>query len=126
MDSRMEKKTACSADLCPVKVAIDTFGGKWTLEIIWTLNRQSYRFGELRREIGDISEKILIQQLKNLMQADLVSRKQYPEVPPRVEYSLTEKGQSLLPIFNKLKKWSEDHLMKNYNHKKNTKQNTRN
>ena len=112
------EKSECAKELCPVTVAINIFGGKWTLQIMWTLNKNKFRFGELRRQIGGISEKILIQQLKELAEEGLVNRVQFPEVPPRVEYSLTEKGRSLLPIFNQLKKWSELHLMPSYHRKK--------
>jgi len=117
MTTKIEK-SECIKELCPVKVAIDIFGGKWTMQIIWTLNKKTFRFGELRRQIGDISEKMLIQQLKGLIDEGLVHREQFPEVPPRVEYSLTEKGRSLFPIFYQLKKWSVLHLMPNYNNKK--------
>ncbi|MFP5519162.1 MAG: winged helix-turn-helix transcriptional regulator [Bdellovibrionia bacterium] len=109
---------ASHKESCPVSVALEVFGGKWKLQIIWILHAQSHRFGELKRLLPGISEKILIQQLKQLVDDGIVLRHQFPEVPPRVEYSLTEKGQTLLPVLEGLKLWAEEHLMPHYLSKK--------
>lgn len=103
---------------CPVSIALDVIGGKWKLQIIWILSEKSYRFGELKRQLPGISEKILIQQLKQLTEDGLVMRNQYPEVPPRVEYSVTRTGKSLLPLLQALKTWSQENLMTDYLAKK--------
>lgn len=114
----MSDSKPCHIESCPVSVALDVFGGKWKLQIIWILNEQNLRFGELKRQLPGISEKILIQQLKQLAEDGVVIRHQYPEVPPRVEYHLTDVGRSLLPIMHQLKDWSLEHLMENYLRKK--------
>lgn len=103
---------------CPVSIALDVIGGKWKLQIVWILSEKSYRFGELKRQLPGISEKILIQQLKQLTEDGLVMRNQFPEVPPRVEYSVTRTGKSLLPLLQALKTWSQENLMTDYLAKK--------
>jgi DNA-binding HxlR family transcriptional regulator len=106
------KERPCHLTSCPVSVALEVFGGKWKLQIIWILHENSLRFGELKRQIPEVSEKILIQALKDLTKDGVIIRIQYPEVPPRVEYHLTEMGRSLLPILKELSNWSIEHLMK--------------
>jgi DNA-binding HxlR family transcriptional regulator len=108
----------CTNEICPVSVALNVFGGKWKLQIIWILNKKSLRFGELKRKLPGISEKILIQQLKQLAEDKIVVRNQYPEVPPKVEYHLSDVGKSLLPILATLNKWSNQHLMNDYLNRK--------
>ena len=83
---------------CPVKEALGVIGGKWRLQIIFQINDQKRRFGELKRLIPAISEKMLIQELKKLTEAGILHRKAYKEIPPKVEYSLTKEGQKVLPI----------------------------
>lgn len=110
----MKSKVACHMESCPVSVALGVIGGKWKLQIIWILNQESLRFGELKRRLNGVSEKILIQQLKELADDKIIVRIQYPEIPPRVEYHLSEVGKSLLPILHQMKEWSNENLMDQY------------
>ncbi len=118
------KARSCHLTSCPVSVALEVFGGKWKLQIIWILHENSLRFGELKRQLPGVSEKILIQALKDLTEDGIIIRIQYPEVPPRVEYHLTEVGRSLLPILKELSNWSVEHLMDQYHQKNATKAET--
>lgn len=95
---------------CPVEAALDVIGGKWKVLIICWLKEGRHRFGELRRRIPGVSERMLTQQLRELERDGIVRRKVYPEVPPRVEYSLTAFGDSLRPIMVMLNKWGQKHL----------------
>lgn len=90
---------------CPVTEALKFIGGKWTLQIIYEIGNEKRRFGELKRLIPDISEKMLIQELKKMTKSNIVHRKAYPEIPPRVEYSLTERGVKVLPILNQIERF---------------------
>jgi DNA-binding HxlR family transcriptional regulator len=90
---------------CPVAEALKFIGGKWTLQIIYEIGNEKRRFGELKRLIPDISEKMLIQELKKMAESNIVHRKAYPEIPPRVEYSLTERGVKVLPILNQIERF---------------------
>lgn len=89
-------------DTCPVSKALSVIGGKWRLLIIYQIGCNTIRFGELKRLIPNISEKMLIQELKNLTTAKVIHRKAYKEIPPKVEYSLTLQGKKLLPIINEI------------------------
>lgn len=89
----------------PVELALDIIGGKWKMPILWRLKERSWRYGELKKNIGKITHKMLAEQLKELERDGLISRKVYPEVPPKVEYSITEKGQTVIPIIDSLREW---------------------
>ena len=95
---------------CGLDAAIDMIGGKWKALILWELHDGVRRFGELRRGVTGISEKMLIQQLRELEADGLVHREAYHEVPPRVEYSLTEFGVSLNEVLLPLCEWGERHM----------------
>ena len=95
---------------CGLDAAIDVIGGKWKALILWELREGGRRFGELRRGVVGISEKMLIQQLRELEADGLVHREAYYEIPPRVEYSLTEIGSSLNDVLLPLCLWGERHL----------------
>ena len=95
---------------CPIDFTIDLISGKWSMWILWSLQNGSLRFGELRKEIPAITEKMLIQQLKKFESYNIVSRKIYSQVPPKVEYSLTEYGKSLKPIMLLIRQWGNEHL----------------
>lgn len=87
---------------CPVAEGLKIIGGKWRLQIINAIGTETKRFGELKRSIPDISEKMLIQELKNLVSANILKRKAYKEIPPKVEYSLTPQGENVLPIIEQI------------------------
>jgi DNA-binding HxlR family transcriptional regulator len=95
---------------CAVTHALKTIGGKWKLIILWRLSHRTYRFGELSRSIPGITQKMLTQQLREMEQDGLVSRRIYPEIPPKVEYSVTETGRSLRDVLESLSAWGERQL----------------
>lgn len=98
---------------CPIRQVISRFGDKWSLLVLFMLNRSEtgvLRFNEIRRLMTDCSQKMLSQTLKNLEQSHLVHRTVYAEVPPRVEYSLTETGKSLIPPIISLIEWAKEHF----------------
>lgn len=95
---------------CPIDFTIDLISGKWSMWVLWTLQNDPLRFGEIRNRIPGITEKMLIQQLKKFESYNIVVRKVYPQVPPKVEYSLTEHGKSLKPIMLLIKQWGDEHL----------------
>ena len=104
---------------CPIRQVISRFGDKWSLLVLYTINEREdgvIRFNELRRHMSDCSQKMLSQTLKNLEQSNLVTRKVYPEVPPRVEYSLTDTGKSLMPTIMALIAWGKEHFNDVVNH----------
>ena len=88
---------------CPIRQVVSRFGDKWSMLVL-------LRFNEIRRLMTDCSQKMLSQTLKNLEQSHLVHREVYPEVPPRVEYSLTETGRSLMPAITALIDWGKEHF----------------
>jgi DNA-binding HxlR family transcriptional regulator len=100
-----------SADECPITATIDVIGGKWKPPIIWLLLKGPMRFGELSKTIPDMALKVLSRCLKELEADEIIVRKAYPEVPPRVEYSLSEKGESLREVMTILSDWSRKNLM---------------
>ncbi len=95
---------------CGLDAAVDVIGGKWKPLILWALHLDTRRFGELRRDIPGISEKMLIQQLREMETDGIVHREVYREVPPKVEYSLTEFGDSLNSALGPLSEWGEQHM----------------
>ena len=97
--------------VCPIRNVIDKFGDKWSLLVLYELNiNGTMRFNELHRNMTDCSQKMLSATLKRLEQIHLVHRKVYPEVPPRVEYRLTETGKSLMPVVSQLIDWAKEHF----------------
>ncbi len=89
---------------------IGIIGGKWKPGILWVLRQQRVmRFGELKRQIPAISQKVLAQQLRELEEAGIVHREIFAEVPPRVEYQVTEYGESLMPVLNEMAQWGLEH-----------------
>lgn len=92
---------------CPLEYGLEIFGGKWNSRIICVLAAKGVlRYSELRREMGNITDAVLAATLKDLIANEIVERKSYDEIPPRVEYSLTEKGKSVVPILQSICKWS--------------------
>lgn len=98
---------------CPVETTLTLIGDKWKVLILRDLLPGKKRFGELKKSLGKVSQKVLTAQLRGMESNGLVSRKVYPEVPPRVEYSLTELGQSLKPILDAMQDWGEEYKAKN-------------
>ncbi|HBF2106359.1 TPA: helix-turn-helix transcriptional regulator [Clostridioides difficile] len=92
---------------CPVETTLTLIGDKWKVLILRDLLPGTKRFGELKKSIGSVSQKVLTAQLRDMEESGLVNRKVYAEVPPRVEYSLTELGQSLKPILDAMWNWGE-------------------
>lgn len=92
---------------CPAETTIGVIGGRWKVPIVWHLFAGTMRFSELRRAMPNITQKMLTQQLRELEADGVVRRKVYPEVPPKVEYSLTERGLSLRPIVESMCRWAK-------------------
>jgi DNA-binding HxlR family transcriptional regulator len=95
---------------CGLEASLAVIGGKWKSLILWNLAHQPCRFGELRRLVVGVSEKMLIQELKEMMADRIVTRKDFREVPPRVEYALTDFGRSLVQTLEPLCKWGTQHM----------------
>lgn len=96
---------------CPLPPMFEKISGKWKLLIIYTISHAgAIRFSDLHRSIPDVSQKVLTSQLRDLAKDGLVNRKVYPEVPPKVEYSLTDKGLSLCPVLSLLADWAAENM----------------
>jgi DNA-binding HxlR family transcriptional regulator len=109
----MSRKTVEPAQACPISPVVDIVFSRWTTPILWSLNEFGrQRFVELERLIGTVTPKVLTQRLKQLERDGLVSRTYYPEVPPRVEYEITELGRSLAPLFSTLAHWMTTNIGK--------------
>ncbi len=92
---------------CPLEYGLEIFGGKWNSRIICVLAaKKTLRYSEIRKEMGNITDAVLASALKVLIENQIVKRKSYDEIPPRVEYSLTDKGLSVVPILQSICKWS--------------------
>ena len=107
----MPIKRECEYNDCPVEAALDMIGGKWKPMIVAMLMDKTMRFNELQRALKTVTHRVLTAQLKDLEECGLVHREVFPEVPPRVEYSLTELGGTLKPVINELKKWGENYAL---------------
>ena len=105
----MEKCNVYSAK-CPTRLVLNRIADKWTVLIVGALAQETKRFGELRREIDGISQKMLTQTLRGMERDGLVNRKVYPTIPPKVEYSLTTLGRSLIGILEKIRSWAENNI----------------
>ena len=106
MAEQIEKK---ELPACPVETTLMLIGNKWKVLILRDLLPGKKRFGELKKSIGSVSQKVLTAQLRDMESNGLVTRTVYPEVPPRVEYALTELGQSLKPILDAMWNWGEEY-----------------
>jgi DNA-binding HxlR family transcriptional regulator len=109
MEKNLKKINPCDEN-CPVRASLNLLGGKWTLLILFQLNERVLRYGELKRAIPGISEKMLIQELNFLVEHKFISKKAFPEIPPRVEYRLTKLGLNTLPIIDKLASFGLENL----------------
>lgn len=104
----MEASPRTPSGACPLTSALRVLGGKWKLPLVWHLHDGPLRYGVLRRRLPAISERMLIRSLRELEADGLVKRTQYPEVPPRVEYALTARSHTLVPVLNRLAEWWMD------------------
>ncbi|MDQ6844567.1 MAG: helix-turn-helix transcriptional regulator [Bacteroidota bacterium] len=105
------KKISKASNECPFRQTLDTLEGKWKFAIIYELlKKDKYRFKELERQVEGITPRMLIKELKALEKSDIINRQQYPTIPPKVEYSLTEHGASLEPIMTVMTEWGKKHL----------------
>lgn len=109
---KAEKDTAQSIiEICPIRNVVSRFGDKWSLLVLLVIDSNGIvRFNELGRMIPDISTRVLSNTLKNLEADGLVDRKVYAQVPPKVEYSLTETGKSLIPLIMQLTRWAQENM----------------
>lgn len=103
----MEHMIAKELPACPVETTLTLISDKWKVLILRDLMPGTKRFGELKRSIGQVSQKVLTAQLRQMEESGLVDRKVYAEVPPRVEYTLTEIGYSLKPVLDAMRVWGE-------------------
>tara|TARA_R110000868_G_scaffold411336_1_gene703199 strand:- start:1059 stop:1436 length:378 start_codon:yes stop_codon:yes gene_type:complete len=105
-------KNDLDIDNCPVRKVLDRFGDKWSLLVLLILGSyETLRFNEINKKIGaDISQKMLTVTLRNLEADGFITRKIFPEVPPRVEYSITDLGKSLVPLIDNLEKWAKSNM----------------
>lgn len=104
-----KEKLSNALPACPVETTLTLIGDKWKVLILRDLMPGTKRFGELKKSVGNVSQKVLTAQLRAMEKNGLVNRKVYAEVPPRVEYSLTELGKSLKPILDSLWSWGEEY-----------------
>ena len=110
---KVSKEVDAKYIACPIRQVISKFGDKWSMLVLYTIGQSEnnvLRFSELHEHMLDCSQKMLSQTLKNLESNKLVSRKVYPVVPPKVEYSLTEVGKSLIPTLDSLVAWGNENM----------------
>ncbi len=105
----IEAKAKAELPACPVETTLTLIGDKWKVLILRDLMPGTKRFGELKKSVGNVSQKVLTAQLRAMEESGLVNRKVYAEVPPRVEYSLTELGKSLKPVLDSMWAWGEEY-----------------
>ncbi len=108
----LNKRSKKNKNACPVTGAIETFGGKWKPDILYQLNQAPRRFNQLRRLIPQVTQRMLTQQLRELERDGLINRKQYLEIPPKVVYSMSVLGKSLMPVFSRLEEWGSRNMVK--------------
>lgn len=103
--------TSPVSDTCPMRRTLELLSGKWRTHIIYELcKHETCRFGELKKAVPRITNTMLSSTLKELEELGIIHREQFNEIPPHVEYSLTEKGRALLPVFTELAKWGEQYI----------------
>src|SRR5574344_1028233 len=101
---------------CPIVYMLNIIGGKWKWLILYRLaEHECLRYGEIKRTMPSITHKVLTQQLKEMESDEIINRKEYYQIPPKVEYSLTEKGKTLIPILNSMKTWGQEHQSEHNN-----------
>lgn len=97
---------------CPVTATMELIGGKWKILILHLINNDINRFGKMNMMLKDISKQMLTTQLRELETDGMIVRKIYAEIPPRVEYFLSDRGRSLMPIIHAMKEWGDDNIIK--------------
>ncbi|MBL0742433.1 winged helix-turn-helix transcriptional regulator [Chryseolinea lacunae] len=107
----MSKDIRAQLENCPVTATMSVIGGKWKLLVLHLINNDINRFGKMSMIMKDISKQMLTTQLRELENDGIIERKIFPEIPPRVEYYLTEKGKSLLPVIEGMKTWGLQYLI---------------
>jgi len=108
----MTENKSVAPEVCPVTFCMSKIGGKWKPIILFLIEKGANRFGIMQRGIEGISKQMLTKQLRELEVDGILDRKIFAEIPPRVEYYLTDYGRSLLPVIESMKKWGETHLSK--------------
>lgn len=103
-----DKKMRVSEKTCSLRDVLDIIGGKWSMPIIYILSKGKMRFKELERSVEGINTRMLVKELKNMEANGIVSREVFATVPPTVEYTLTDKGEKLLPSIVSLHKWGQE------------------
>lgn len=98
-------KTVAVSEQCPMETGLNILGGKWKLKIIWQISKGAVRFNELQKRLGKITTRTLTQQLRELEDQKIIQRTVYPDNPPKVEYALTEIGESIEPVLKTLCDW---------------------
>ena len=99
---------------CPLEYGLEIFGGKWKSRIICVLaGKEALRYSQIRKEMGNITDAVLAANLKELITDGIVTRRSYDEIPPRVEYSLTEKGESVVPVLIRIAEWAFPYFKEN-------------
>ncbi|GAA0860965.1 winged helix-turn-helix transcriptional regulator [Paraclostridium tenue] len=112
--SQCHMNERCSKyETCPINLVHKIISGKWKILILWYLSANPLRFSDLRRKLPDVTQKMLTQQLRNLETHNIVYRKVYPVVPPKVEYGLTKTGEKLIPILESMYSFGIDYLKNN-------------
>ena len=109
-------KTKDQLPSCPVATTVQLIGSKWKLLIMRNLLARPWRFNELRKDLDGISQKVLTDSLRSMEQDGIITRTVYPEVPPRVEYALSELGESMRPIINAMEVWGKNYKEKYPDH----------
>lgn len=113
-------------DICPMGLVQKLLSGKWKILILWFLSGKTIRFNEIKRKLPNVTQKMLTQQLRSLEKDHLIYRHVYPVVPPKVEYGLTELGQRIIPILEKMHSFGVEYLEKEYDIKPEDPENTTN
>ena len=104
-------KSLSPSDICPMDLGINILSGKWKLRILWNIyNKKIIRFNELQKVLGNITTKTLTEQLRELEDKKIIKRTVYPEIPPKVEYSLTETGKTIEPVLKSLFEWGKEYM----------------
>ena len=111
MTENIYQKNNCASNDCPIRDVLDRFGDKWSMLVLLVLEKfEILRFGELQKQIGDISQKMLTVTLRTMEADGLVTRTIFAEMPPRVEYQITSLGRSLVPYVINLSKWAKENM----------------